>query len=382
MRHHSLRVSRSWLRFLFMAGVFNAVETSWLTPPAYGADSTGWEKIPISGDALCADGSPYSIFVHRGHSGKLVLDFMGGGACWSAETCTAPNATYEKSVPDVIGQWLPDAGGIYDRTRAENPFRDDTHVMIPYCTGDVHWGSSDTDYRVTADSTKTIHHRGAINAKAAIDLTLSQIVPDPTQIFVTGCSAGAYGSIWWSPYIKQQSPHSKLTQFGDSGAGILTDQFRNDGFSNWHIERSVPRWIPGLDLNQSDITQLTMPQLYSAIAHELPDVKFSEFNALNDIVQRYFYKTMGGDQHIWPSQLRQTMNATSTSSSNFSYYISPWDTHCILPYEDFYGQARSIVGEQAFSAWLQTVLNGGASVNEPCTACAEDTLTPASASAL
>lgn len=348
--------------------------------PAMGADTAGWEEIPIGGDAMCSDGSPFSIFVHRGGSGKLVFDFMGGGACWDAATCNAVNATYSKKVPDVIGKWLPEADGIYNRNRSENQFRDDTHVMIPYCTGDVHWGSADHVYTTNAsisdgskNSPKTmIHHRGAVNAQAAIDHTLSQIITNPSRIFVTGCSAGAYGAIWWTPYIRRQSPWAQIIQFSDSGAGILTPEFRHTGFKNWEVERSLPRWIPTLDLDAVAVLDLTMPQLYSAISSVNPTIRFSQFNALNDIVQRFFYKSMGGDQHEWSGRLRQEMLTSRATSLNFSYYISPWDSHCIIPYADFYGESKSELQGQTFPSWLNSVLYSPLPISEPCIGCAEE----------
>jgi Pectinacetylesterase len=343
-----------------------------VAPEALGADSSGWEKIQLAGDTMCSDGSPYSIFVHRGTSGKLVLDFMGGGACWNAATCDAPRPTYTRKVPDVIGQWLPDADGIYNRNRSENPFRNDTHVMLPYCTGDIHWGTADRAYSQGHSPKSMIHHRGAINAKAAIDQTFAQIVTDPSQIFVTGCSAGAYGAIWWTPYIRQQAPRSKIIQFADSGAGILTETFRQDGFKNWNIERSLPRWIPGLDLDATEVLKISMPQLYGAISKELSNVRFSQFNSLNDIIQKYFFKTMGGDQHAWSGKLRQAMNETVTNAQDFTYYISPWDAHCILPYQDFYGETRNALQSQTFPSWFDSVLNSEAPINEPCAGCTEE----------
>lgn len=58
-----------------------------LTTTSRAADTAGWREIKLAGDTKCADGSPYSIFINEGSTGNLVLDFMGGGACWSAETC-------------------------------------------------------------------------------------------------------------------------------------------------------------------------------------------------------------------------------------------------------------------------------------------------------
>ena len=45
-----------------------------------------WETVVPGGDTICSDGSPYRFFVHRGDPGKLLIEFEGGGACWSGST--------------------------------------------------------------------------------------------------------------------------------------------------------------------------------------------------------------------------------------------------------------------------------------------------------
>ena len=69
---------------------------------------------------------------------------------------------------------------------------------------------------------------------------------------MTGCSAGSYGSVYWTPHYKKAFPNSSITQFGDSGAGVITQEFLQQSFSNWQAELNAPRWIPGLDPKRSD----------------------------------------------------------------------------------------------------------------------------------
>lgn len=339
---------------------------------ALAADATGWSEIPLAGETRCADGSPYSIFVHQGTSGKLVLDFMGGGACWNAETCKEGSIYFRKKIPDIIGSWLPESDGIYDRTNPNNPFRNDTHVMIPYCTGDVHWGSADVTYEKANGEKTKISHRGATNAKAAIDHTLANLATGPSRIFVTGCSAGSYGSIWWTPYVKQLSPQSKIIQFGDSGAGIFTDSFRDHGLPKWNIKEAAPRWIPGLNPDETDLHQLKSHDIYKSISEAHPDVRLSQYNTLNDVLQRWFYGAMGGNQFLWATQMRANMGIISAASPNFNYYIGPWDGHCILPYKEFYGDQRTHGVGMLFPDWINSLLAESPSSNEPCDGCPED----------
>ena len=100
-----------------------------------------WRTVVPGGETVCSDGSPYRFFVHPGDPAKLLVEFEGGGGCWSDQTCELD--IYNRRVlvdPDEV-QRRGLLQGIYDRTRADNPLRDFTHVYVPYCTGDLHWGN-------------------------------------------------------------------------------------------------------------------------------------------------------------------------------------------------------------------------------------------------
>jgi hypothetical protein len=354
--------------------IFSAALALSLVAPAsaQGADTTGWEQINLDGDTKCADGSNYSIFMNRGPSGRLVIDFMGGGACWDDETCSPDAINYTKSVPDIIGRWLPEASGIYDRTRDDNPFRNDTHVLLPYCTGDVHWGHADKSYRNDDGSPFTVHHRGAINARSSLDFVFSQADIKPNEVFITGCSAGAYASIWWTPYIRRLASQAKLIQFSDSGAGVLSSQFRHGGMRNWQIEKSAPWWIPGLNPAETDLYQLTLDEMYTAVANAHPEIQLAEYNSLNDVLQRWFFHLMGGNLYDWTDLMRQSVESAAERSNSFRYYIAPWDAHCILPYESFFAKTSDAPNGIPFHDWMARLLNNADAPNEPCNGCQID----------
>lgn len=359
-------------KILSHSSFLGILATFGLSMLANAADTTGWREIKLAGDTACADGSPYSIFVNEGSSGNLVFDFMGGGACWNAETCGPDSTYFRRNVPKVIDEYIANADGIYNRQHNQNPFRKDTHVIIPYCTGDVHWGMSDETYAITGAQNVTILHRGAINAKAAIDETFQNLSHAPSKVFVTGCSAGAYGSIWWTPYIRKLYPGAEMTQFGDSGASVLTADFRKNWLSRWHIERSAPAWIPGLNPSEQDLTELDSAAVYTAIGRAHPEVRIGQFNYFNDIVQRWFFAAMGGQQTVWAPQMRAAMMKISNQASNFNYYIAPWDGHCILPFPEFYSETPPIDGLLPFPGWFSGLLGASERVNEPCRDCAQD----------
>jgi hypothetical protein len=86
--------------------------------------------------------------------------------------------------------------GIFDFTNAANPFKDWNAIYVPYCTGDVHFGTKDgvdiPDQGITA-GVKSQHFVGRKN----LETYLGQIVatwPHETQVMLTGASAGGFGA--------------------------------------------------------------------------------------------------------------------------------------------------------------------------------------------
>ena len=233
----------------------------------------GWTVMEPGGDTVCSRGAPFSYFVRPGTVNKVVVEFRGGGACWSSLTCGFGDSIFQETVtPDP---WVLDesvATGIYDHGNALNPFKDWHHVYIPYCTGDIHWGDNDATYGSGEDQ-YVIHHRGAVNVRAALDW-VHENIPDPEKVFVTGCSAGAYGAIMWSAHLREHYEHAKVYQLADSGAGIITDTFFQDSFPSWKPEGSYPTWIPGLDPATLD----RLPLLYAAIGGFYPEMTLSQYN--------------------------------------------------------------------------------------------------------
>ena len=104
-----------------------------------------WKEISPGGETLCARGEKFSFFVNEGSSDKIIIDFIGGGACWNDMTCNKSNPTFIDSV-DYLRKNEAGLEGLYDHSDSRNPLKDYTHVVIPYCTGDIHWGQKDTVY--------------------------------------------------------------------------------------------------------------------------------------------------------------------------------------------------------------------------------------------
>ena len=112
-----------------------------------------WTELRPTGNTKCARGTPFAFFVKRGKSiEKIIVEFRGGGACWSKETCRLQTSTFSETAegqrasfrdtpskpPKMI---IPAIQNILTRTVESGMsirILRNTHIYVPYCTGDLH----------------------------------------------------------------------------------------------------------------------------------------------------------------------------------------------------------------------------------------------------
>ena len=331
-----------------------------------GCSSEGWNEFSPGGETMCARDTPFSYWVHPGTVNKLVIDFFGGGACWNDLTCSVADAIFEDSVDPIREAIEDDAyAGIYDRDNEANPFKDWWHVVIPYCTGDVHWGNSSYLYGTGANGF-VIEHKGAVNSQAVLDWVYSNF-RGPEKIFVTGCSAGSYGSALWSSYLMQHYPDSRIVQFGDSGAGVITQSFFADSFPIWQAEQVFPSWIPSLDPSTNEILDTELADLYVGIANANPGHKMSQYNTILDSTQVYYYDVMGGgNADEWSTLMLESIGRIESQSDNFCAYLADGEQHCIITRDNFY--SRETEG-MLLVDWLGELIDGDEPGSVRCSDC-------------
>jgi hypothetical protein len=174
------------------------------------AFARGWERIYIP-DAVCGDGFPYSVLVSKGDPQKLLVEFQGGGACWSAETCYGPNLrAWVHPIPTLPAYSVPTTTDGLD-----HPWKNHTVVYLPYCTGDVFAANHVANYSLGS----TVHHVGydnAIKSFAYINAH-SYRMSQAREVLFFGVSAGGIGAILHvgnlDPYL---APNAKKVLIADS----------------------------------------------------------------------------------------------------------------------------------------------------------------------
>ena len=319
--------------------------------------SAQWQTFEPGGGTVCADGSPYRFFVHPGDPAKLLVEFEGGGACWSAITCQLDVYNRRVDTDPERARQQGQLQGIYDRQNPENPFRDFTHVYVPYCTGDLHWGNVTQSYAGVMGS-YTVRHTGAVNAAAALSWASSNVIA-PQKLAVAGCSAGGYGATLWSAHLLARYPGASTVHLSDSAAGVSAPGFFQTLVPAWGLAAAWPSFIPSLALDRLDPARFTLVDLYSGIAGYYPLAAFSQFNTLQDTTQTFFYSlTRGGiaTPQEWSSRMQEQLAAIRAANANFSSYLGPGTQHCVINRPEFY---TTQVGGVRFSDWVARLLATG-----------------------
>jgi hypothetical protein len=322
----------------------------------------GWTKIEPGGDTICSRGTPFVYFVHPGTVNRLVVYFQGGGACWDDTSCSL-GGIFKATASDSDN---PDQAteGIFDLENPDNPFKDWFFVFIPYCTADIHWGDNTHTYTSGGEDV-VIHHKGFVNVTAVLDW-IEDNFERPEKIFVSGCSAGSYGSIIGAAHIHELYPDVSLYQLGDSGTGVTTSDFVQSGYPNWNVADSMPDWIPAPDGSWDEVSSLA--DLYIAVADYYLDDRWSQYNTAHDEIQGFFFTAMGGSGD-WGELMLASIQQIQDSAPNFHAYIAPGEIHCITGDDVFY--TREVNGVQ-FGDWVDAMVNDEAWDDVICTDCETD----------
>ena len=333
----------------------------------------------------------YSFFVRKGKVNKVLVFFNGGGACWDTMNClvdpTYTPQVYETVVDRQLGTGTPEAfspidQGIFDFANCNNPFKDWYVVYLPYCTGDLFWGANDYPYPIGEDASYIIKHRGFVNFMAVLDW-MKKNFRCPLQVFVTGSSAGGYGAILNYPYIRESFPLSRVYALGDAANGVVGEGFIDTANEKWNIQYAS--WILG-----SDVSALTMEDIYANIAAEYPFMKFAQYTTAWDATQSWFYylQRMGPygipvvQAHdywypdpgnltdpvnlaylalefdsfvVWHAQMLAYTHGTASLAPNYRYYIGAEDDHTIMRSDKFY--TEDTAEGVSYSKWVRTMVD-------------------------
>ena len=274
-----------------------------LNPPA----PAGWTWYEIDG-AVCRDGSPTGFFVHNGSTNKLLIYLEGGGMCSNASFCsfnpasassvlsgdaqtvlgTVFGAINGRQQPGVYTQ-ADHAGspkGIFDFQDTRNPVRDWSQIYVPYCTGDVHFG---TNKNGEVPGLKNQQFVGYSNMR----LFISRIVPTfqgrVGQVLLTGADAGGFGAALNLSMVQDAFGDTPVDVLSDSGTP-MDDRFmpvcmQKLWRESWGFDASLPPDCEGC--RQANGGGLLKLADYLIAKH--PTVRIGMISSIEDEVIRLAY---------------------------------------------------------------------------------------------
>ena len=345
----------------------------------------------------------YAFFVKRGDATKVLVFFMGGGACWDITNCVYSHTYSEDLFESIMLLGIVSSGiaksqgigGFLDVSNPDNPFKDWTIVYVPYCTGDLNAGQEDhtyTDTYNTVDplSPVTIRHRGAVNTSLVLEWMKANITPGSsvTQLFVTGLSAGSYASFLAFPSIREAFPDGTACYLGDAGVGYAGVD--DDGHTFPWIARN--RWNVQLSSGIFGTTDISTfdeykDVVYAGVNHYLgagTGERFAQYTTKYDKTQTWFYNIQVEDHIDYPNYWGSESGANpdlpvykawsdgmidgiDISLSNYRYYIAAGLDHTIIFSNKTYTEAS---GGTSFIDWVSSLIDDASMpASQACSSC-------------
>jgi hypothetical protein len=324
-----------------------------------------WHSVALGGNTRSSDGSEYALFVRRGESKNLLIQFSGGGACWDDRTAARPitlssvfvytrelKAFYFKSLTRLFPAGLT---GITKRRDPENAFREWNVVFIPYSTGDLHVGNSTNTYTHKGKSFE-VHHNGRNNCLAALEWVYANF-KDVDKVLVAGESSGAWASAFYTPEIADQYSDRKVYCLSDC-VGLVSNRWPEILDTVWKADSAKTL---GFDIG----TDIFEDSLLRRTDSKQRDIKYLHSNTLYDDTLTRFGAALN-DLPIdttefidnWASDTKKSMKRLSEAGIDYTYFLTDWGhntkrhtTQHTLTTNEFYHKCTA--DGVSFSEWLR-----------------------------
>ena len=279
-----------------------------------------WERISPGGNCICGKNTKFEFLVQEGSENKLMIEFMGGGACFSAVTCSLPEWIPLESIDSVLAL-LSTKPGLHNPKQVTSNWH---KIYVPYCTGDGHVGNNTKHY-----IDQTVHHMGGVNAEAVLTYAFERF-PQVEQTLTVGQSAGAVATYMWAPRVMAQYPDAEHIMLADSYVPLFGKTGVTNGLANWNMASSFPYGIV-----QANYTRwLSYFEGWAAsfsikVFDTFPKARFGIYASNKDVVESSFYRVEGCGMEgcSWSKAMRDVLPWLRGNSSNVYTYIAPGSSH-------------------------------------------------------
>ena len=272
----------------------------------------GWTNYYFSReDCRCLYDGEYFVSLQKAYpdSKNLMISLQGGGASWPG---------LEESKEEVYEEDVFTAE--FTTELALRMDQEWNQVVIPYCDGSIYMGDLAADY--DEDGHVDHWHWGFRASSAGVALAVKNF-PELRNIFITGCSAGGYGSIIVTRIIQYHYPEAHIFVLNESGPGLFHPQDRetwNTIKKAWNLDQLLPE-----DCEKCDGELI---YLYEDLLEQNRNLKIGLYCSYEDFVIAEEYLKMA------PESFRSLLLSASgylneKYPDQFKRFFIKGDSHCV-----------------------------------------------------
>lgn len=203
------------------------------------AEEGEWYSVQPDG-AIDAFGNPYHANIRIGSEDKVMVVFGGGGVSVDDHTEARPvRSIFDEGFYTVLDGFDQLAKTGLAEDVDGNPFRDWTVIQFPYSTGDFHAGAGSNEIVGLDGEPVIVHHAGRTNLDLVLsDDAVEEVLGSPTELLVTGGSAGGFGAAINTGSVLEHLPDTtNVTTMVDSS--LLLYDWRSVSEDIWHSPADV-----------------------------------------------------------------------------------------------------------------------------------------------
>jgi hypothetical protein len=290
-----------------------------------------------------------------------LLIFLGGdGICFNSVTCPlTPTGANRKS---------PNAKGIFNFSREDNPVKDYNAIYVPYCTGDAHLGSRPNGHVPYVDGVQRFV--GGDNYRLFL-ASISKTFTKAQKVVLAGSGAGGFGAaLNYYDTALAFGDDTQVVFIDDAGplmrAPYLAACLQQELREMWDIDEFVPHdCIDCFQKNGSGFHHM-----FKYMKKHLPNISGGLISSFQDSVIRLFFG-FGNNNcetpvHVYSGSVYarglEDLRKYTDNFGSFGNYFYLGQSHSILTSPSFYMQT---VNGTPLIDWFTGILDGVVSQIEP-----------------
>lgn len=316
-----------------------------------------WTWIP-NNNYIARDGSTSGFLVNmQKNSNKFLIYLQGGGACSNPITCISnPNHFDIYNFENFVGAGNSKTG-IFNRSNKENVFKDWNIIFLPYVSGDLH-GGNNPDADIPGGPQNQVM-QGNNNVGVAIEAIKAHFGDNIKDMFLTGSSAGGFGSLLNYDRVAMTFPNLNISMLSDAGPIFINPDIYFgclEKSSNKLFKPTLPEDLLQMETDRD--YNFENQKIYEFLAKKYPKAQFGLYSTYMDKVIRNHYGFGNNNcanvrDHIkgevFKNGLIELNDLILSKYDNWKVFYNEGETHTILMSKTF---SNLEIKETSIEKWV------------------------------